>query len=114
MLEHWDCSVRSRQKPLLIVNNPIQSATTEMNRLVVRMFAGARERVGAEFIEIEVNLPISVAQLKESIATNFESLRSLVEFGRIAVNNNFVCDSELIDYAHSQSEIALIPPVSGG
>ena len=78
------------------------------------MFAGARERVGSEFIEIDVNLPISVIQLKETIAINFESLRSYLEFGRIAINNDFVCDSELIDNAHSQSVIALIPPVSGG
>ena len=78
------------------------------------MFAGARERAGVEFIEIEVNLPISVTQLKETIAINFESLRPYVEFGRIAINNDFVCDSELIDKAHSQFVIALIPPVSGG
>ena len=96
------------------MSNPSEAPATSLNRLVVRMFAGARERVGVEFIEIEVNLPISVTQLKETIAINFESLRSYVEFGRIAINNDFVCDSELIDKIHSQSVIALIPPVSGG
>ena len=78
------------------------------------MFAEARERVGADFIDIEVNLPMSVKQLKETIAIQFESLRSLVEFGRIAIDNDFVSDSEIIDRIHSQSVIALIPPVSGG
>ncbi len=78
------------------------------------MFADAREKVGAEFIEIEVNLPMTVKQLKETIANQFESLRSLIEFGRIAIDNDFVSDSEIIDRIHTQSVIALIPPVSGG
>ncbi len=78
------------------------------------MFADARERVGSEFIEIEVNLPMPVKRLKETIAIQFESLRSLVEFGRIAIDNDFVSDSEIIDAIHTQSVIALIPPVSGG
>ena len=78
------------------------------------MFADAREKVGAEFIEIEVNLPMSVKQLKETIANQFESLRPLIEFGRIAIDNDFVSDSEIIDRIHTQSVIALIPPVSGG
>ncbi len=78
------------------------------------MFADARERVGAEFIEIDANLPMTVKQLKETIASQFESLRSLVEFGRIAIDNDFVCDSEIIGRIQTQSVIALIPPVSGG
>ncbi len=78
------------------------------------MFADARERVGSEFIEIEVNLPMPVKRLKETIAIQFESLRSLVEFSRIAIDNDFVSDSEIIDAIHTQSVIALIPPVSGG
>jgi len=83
-------------------------------RLIVKMFAGARERIGSDAIEIQVNLPVSVKQLKEAIASQFESLRSLVEFGRIAIDNDFVSESETIDATHSQSVIALIPPVSGG
>lgn len=83
-------------------------------RLEVRLFAGARERVGSDAIEIQVNLPVSVKQLKVAIACQFESLRSLVEFGRIAIDNEFVEDSQPIDATRSQSVIALIPPVSGG
>jgi len=78
------------------------------------MFAGARERVGSDSIEIEVNLPLSVLQLKQELAVQFETLRSLVEFGRIAIENEFVSDSTIIDQAHNHSVIALIPPVSGG
>ncbi len=78
------------------------------------MFAGARERVGADSVEIEVELPISVQKLKEAIASQFESARSLMEFSRIAVDNEFAADSHVIDSMQKQSVIALIPPVSGG
>lgn len=84
------------------------------DRLTVKMFAGARERVGSDVIEIEVNLPLSVLQFKEQLAVQFEAMRPLVEFGRIAIGNEFVSDSTIIDHAYIHSVIALIPPVSGG
>lgn len=80
----------------------------------MKLFAGARELVGSDFIELEVTLPTTVLQLKEAIVVHSVSLRSLVEFARIAIDNEFVCDAEIIDRTHSSSEIALIPPVSGG
>lgn len=83
-------------------------------RLVVKLFAGARELADSDFIELDVSLPMSVLQLKEAIVVHSESLRSLVAFARIAIDNEFVCDAEIIDRTQSNSEIALIPPVSGG
>ncbi len=80
----------------------------------MKLFAGARELVGSDFIELELSLPTTVLHLKEAIVVHSESLRSLVEFARIAIDNEFVCDSEIIDRTQSSSEIALIPPVSGG
>jgi len=84
------------------------------DRIIVRMFAGARERVGCEFIEIDLCVPATVNQLKQAISAQFEPLRSLVEYGRIAVDNEFVCDTAIISSTHCKSVIALIPPVSGG
>ncbi len=84
------------------------------DRVLVRMFAGARERVGSDFVEIKLNLPASVFQLKEAIAMQFEPLRPLVEYGRIAVDNEFVDDKVMIDDMHDERVFALIPPVSGG
>jgi molybdopterin converting factor small subunit len=78
------------------------------------MFAGAREQVRSDSVEIEVELPISVQKLKEAIASQFESARFLVEFSRIAIDNEFAIDSHVIDSMQKQSVIALIPPVSGG
>ena len=104
MLEHWDCAFWNWKKPIFIV----------IDRLVVRLFAGAREQVGSDFIAVDVVLPISALQLKEAIVVHSEPLRTLVKFARIAIDNEFICDSAIIDGTYSHSEIALIPPVSGG
>ena len=78
------------------------------------MFASARERVGTDSIEVAVELPVSVHQLKEAISSQFASVRSLLEFSRIAIDNEFASDSYVIESLQKQSVIALIPPVSGG
>lgn len=85
-----------------------------MDRIRVRMFAGARESINLETIDVELQLPATVHQLKEAIAIQFEPLRRFVEYGRIALNNEFADDSKVIDVKIAQSAIALIPPVSGG
>jgi molybdopterin converting factor small subunit len=85
-----------------------------MDRIRVRLFAGARESINLETIDVELQLPATVHHLKEAIAIQFEPIRPFVEFGRIALNNEFADDSEVIDSKIAQSAIALIPPVSGG
>ncbi len=85
-----------------------------MDRIRVELFAGARESMNLESIDIELQLPATVHQLKEAIAIQFETLRPFVEFGRIAIHHEFVEDSNVIDSILAQTVIALIPPVSGG
>ncbi len=78
------------------------------------MFAGARERVGTDVVQVDLELPVTVLELKHAIATQFELLSPLVEYGRIAIDNEFVDDTAIIDVAHATCAFALIPPVSGG
>lgn len=85
-----------------------------MNTIEVRLFAGARECIAADFIEITASTPISVGELKKAIVSANALLRPYVEFGRIAIDNDFVDDSIIIESFASRSAIALIPPVSGG
>ena len=80
----------------------------------MKLFAGVRESVGADYVEVEVQFPITVYQLKEAIAKQFESARSLLEFSRIAIDQEFAVDADVIDHLQRESVIALIPPVSGG
>ena len=85
-----------------------------MDRIRVRLFAGARESINLETIDVELQLPSTVHHLKEAIAIQFEPLRRFVEYGRIAINNEFADNSKAIDSNIAQTVIALIPPVSGG
>ena len=80
----------------------------------MRLFAGAREQVGAESIEVAIKMPSTVLELKQAMSSQFKSLQSYIEFGRIAVDNEFLHDTDLIHKILSHPAIALIPPVSGG
>jgi|688.fasta_scaffold04420_19 molybdopterin converting factor subunit 1 len=77
----------------------------------VLLFAGARDALGAESVEIETDLPISVAELKENLSLQFPRLAKWVAVSRLALNNSFATDNDLVE---RDSEVALIPPVSGG
>lgn len=77
----------------------------------VLLFAGARDAVGTESVEVETDSPISIAKLKEKLSQQFPRLAKWVAVSRLAINNSFAADSDLVEHG---SEVALIPPVSGG
>jgi molybdopterin synthase sulfur carrier subunit len=77
----------------------------------VLLFAGARDAVGTESVEVETDSPISVAKLKEKLSLQFPRLAKWVAVSRLALNNSFATDNDLVEH---DSEVALIPPVSGG
>lgn len=87
-----------------------------MNRtsITIRLFAGAREAVQSEAVQIELDLPSHVGQLKKKIAESFSALIPFVENGRIAIANEFVNDEYSLSMDVANWTIALIPPVSGG
>ena len=65
-------------------------------RLVVKLFAGARELVGHEYIEVEIATASTVCELPYAL---------------FAVDASYATDqTPLTEHA----EIACIPPVSGG
>ncbi len=77
----------------------------------VKLFAVARERVGASEICVELPDVATVHQLRGAIAEQFPRLADLMAHSRIAIANEYVPDNSAIPAA---AEIALIPPVSGG
>ncbi len=79
--------------------------------LRVQLFAGAREVVGSHWLEVEVDLPCSVATLRKRILEKMPSLEGLLLHSRIAINRSYSLES---DEVPAGSEIAIIPPVSGG
>jgi sulfur-carrier protein len=80
-------------------------------KVKVRLFAVAKELAGSDIIEVDVPLDCTVSDLR---CVMFEHFPRLKQFGpqlRFAVNAEFADDQTPI---HEQSEVACIPPVSGG
>jgi len=80
-------------------------------KVVVQLFAGARERAGTATAELEVSEGGTVADLRAALATRHPALAPLLARSRIAVAHEFADDFVVIP---DGAEVALIPPVSGG
>lgn len=75
----------------------------------IKIFAGIKEKVGNDVIDIPVGDEITVADLKERIYIDYPELDG--EVFQVAVNEAFQKD----DYTVKSGDVvALIPPVSGG
>lgn len=79
--------------------------------IAVRVFAGIRARLGAEWIETPLEFPATLEQIRRELETQHPDLQALFRISRFAVDGEYQHDEELISDA---AEIALIPPVSGG
>jgi molybdopterin converting factor subunit 1 len=77
----------------------------------VRLFARARDVVGKDMAMVELPPGATVADLRRRLDTDYPALKSLLEKSALAINNEFASDSLLLP---PNSEIALLPPVSGG
>lgn len=77
----------------------------------VKLFAVAKERVGADHCVVELAEPATVGALREALAVQVPALSALIANVRFAVNADFAKESTPLD---AKSEVALIPPVSGG
>lgn len=75
----------------------------------IKIFAGIKEKVGKDVIDIPMGDEITVADLKERIYIDYPELDG--EVFQVAVNEAFQTD----DYTVKSGDVvALIPPVSGG
>ena len=75
------------------------------------MYAGARQIVGKSEVTLEVPEPATVLDLRARLKTEYPGLGNVFANILIAVDHEFAVDSQKIQ---AGSEIALIPPVSGG
>jgi molybdopterin converting factor subunit 1 len=80
-------------------------------KLRVKLFAVARQRIGRDEIEVELPDGATVRQLRSGLAEQFPPLADVLRVARIAVDSDYGADDLVVSPA---SEIALIPPVSGG
>jgi molybdopterin converting factor small subunit len=80
-------------------------------KVVIRLFARARDLVGEGVIEIELPAGATIEDLRRQLETEHPTLKPLLEKSALALNDEFADDSSRIPL---EAEIALLPPVSGG
>lgn len=80
-------------------------------RILVRMFALARQRAGRSEVAVELPEPATVADLKRALASVVPDLAPLLPNVMIAVEAEYADDECAIPPG---ADVAVIPPVSGG
>ncbi len=79
--------------------------------LSIKLFASLRQVMNFDEIKINIDNEITVLQMKEIIFETFPNLKKLNIPFLVAVNHEFVRDSDVIT---TNDEVAIIPPVTGG
>ena len=79
--------------------------------LSVRLFARARDLAGAGVVAVELPLGSTVADLRGKLAVTYPALAPLLGRSALAVDDEFADDGRVLAPG---TEIALLPPVSGG
>jgi molybdopterin converting factor small subunit len=85
-------------------------STAAGERLVVTLFAGMAEIVGARHVEIEWQGG-TVADLRRDMVANRPAIGPLLARSAVAVAGRYAADDRPIA---AGAEVAIIPPVSGG
>ncbi len=80
-------------------------------KINVLLFAAAKEAAGCQSILIDVPDHAQASDVSESLCQRLPSIADLMPSCRLAVDNQYV-DANAVILPHS--EVALIPPVSGG
>lgn len=79
-------------------------------RVTVKMFAAARDAVG-QSVAVELRDRATIADLRDKLIIDYPQLADLVRRAMFAVDASYASDDSVIS---SESEVACIPPVSGG
>jgi molybdopterin converting factor subunit 1 len=77
----------------------------------VSLFARARDLAGTSLLEVDLPPSATIADLRRRLIELSPALASLLPRCAIAVGHDFADDSHPLS---DSSEIALLPPVSGG
>ena len=77
----------------------------------VKLFAVAKELAGCDELSVELPLGSTIHDLRAAIVAVAPPLSRIVPHAMWAVNAEYANDSTRLS---EQSEVALIPPVSGG
>lgn len=81
-----------------------------MSEVCVKLFAGVAELAGAKELRVSVK-HLTVAEVRCALEIKLPQLAPLLSRSAIAVDGHYATEDQLLC---SSSEIAIIPPVSGG
>jgi molybdopterin converting factor subunit 1 len=77
----------------------------------VKLFAAARELTGQSEVELKLSDGATVADVERALVMSNPELERVVRHARWAVDAEFAASNTMV---FQESELALIPPVSGG
>ncbi|RBO82743.1 MoaD/ThiS family protein [Marinomonas aquiplantarum] len=84
-----------------------------MSQINVVFFASLREKLAMAEYQLEVELPLSVVDLKKTLASEIEAGHHLLDKGvHSSVDFEFTRDNDMIPT--SAREVAFFPAVTGG
>ena len=80
-------------------------------RLRVRLFAVAKELAGRDELLVDLPPGVTVADLQAHVTAEYPALKNILSHALWAVDTNYATPDTSLN---ENSNIALIPPVSGG
>jgi molybdopterin converting factor subunit 1 len=80
-------------------------------RVRVKLFAVARELAGRGELELAVPDGATVAQVRQALVAAVPALGAVLPHALLAIDARYAGDASIVT---EQSELAVIPPVSGG
>lgn len=80
-------------------------------KIHIRFFARARDLVGTDAATLDLPEGATVDDLRGQLAKDYPRLTSLLDRSALAVHEEFAAGSKVLT---PDTEVALLPPVSGG
>lgn len=80
-------------------------------KIKIRFFGQLRELAKTETVEIQVKEKATVGDLAWILGERFPNLREHLKFVSCSVNNEYAPKETILE---DGSEVALLPPISGG
>ncbi|MBP90599.1 MAG: molybdopterin synthase sulfur carrier subunit [Planctomycetaceae bacterium] len=80
-------------------------------KVEVKLFAVAKQIANAESVAVELADRATVGQLRDALVAQFPGLAPVMSHIAVAVNAQYSADDVILT---ADSEVACIPPVSGG
>lgn len=80
-------------------------------KIRIAMFAAAKEMIDGDFVELDLPEAATLKMVKSALACRYPGLKELLSRSMFSVDQQYAADETEIG---PESEVAMIPPVSGG